>query len=82
MKKYKIKLNIIKINKKLYIFKLFNFYERNKWNEFEQIYKSNILNLNIFLFNIVSLLFFLIIFFQIFWESCWSMLIIFFIFVF
>ena len=30
MKKYKIKLNIIKINKKLYIFKLFNFYERNK----------------------------------------------------
>ena len=44
---------LLKLVKKLYIFKLFNIYtmEKNKLNEFEKVYKINLLTLNlIFIF--------------------------------
>ena len=46
------KENQIKFLKNLYILKLFDFYimERNKWNEFEETYKNNLLRLNLFVF--------------------------------
>ena len=67
-KKYKRKLNIIKkFQKLIYIFKLFNFYiiEGNTSNEFEKIYKNNLLKLNLF-FYIFLHFFFLSIFFILF----------------
>ena len=43
--------NIIKINKNLYIFKIFNFYIKklNEYHKFEIWYKNNLLILNLFL---------------------------------
>ena len=47
------KSNIIKINKNLCILKLFNLdiIKKNKWNEFEEAFKNNLLTSNLFFFH-------------------------------
>ena len=59
--KYKRKSNIIKIHQKFWYFKIiFNLYmiEGTKWNEYEKIYKNNLLNLNLFFYFPFYFLFF------------------------
>ena len=69
--KYKRKSNIIKIHQKFWYFKIiFNLYmiEGTKWNEYEKIYKNNLLNLNLFFYFPSFFIFYFLLFFFIFFP--------------